>query len=172
MISSINNSLSFKAIYERKDSNFTETQHKIIDDIKQKLNNNVNYGDYMVTSGAIKDTVELQHFIFGLKEQGAEGKKCLVYPKGSDKFIGVYDEKHSFDIKDLENNNRDDVSYESDNTWKYVGWAIIALGALFIGNGAINKFVKTPKNNNVENVLTQTKDSLNAIKKDSLNIFI
>lgn len=172
MIRGINKEINFKGFYERNNSNFSDIQNRIVDDIKLKLDNKVKYGDYMVSPGAIQDTVELQHFIFGFTQNKKGKNTTFTYPKGSNRLIGVYSEKQPFEIKDLEVDKWEEFRHKSDNTWKFIGSAIIVLGALLIGNGAIKKFSTTPKKEILENFSTQTKDSLNTLKKDSLNLFI
>ncbi|MBQ7763733.1 hypothetical protein IJ384_00040 [bacterium] len=167
-----NNNINFKGFYATENSYFSEKQNKVIDDIKSKLGNRINDGDYIVSPGAIIDSIDLQHFIFGLKTTGAGLDKKYMYEKGTDKFIGSYNEEHPFNLEDLDVEPWKNSIRKSDNTWKFIAATIIALGAILIGNGAIKKYVKNQNNNIIENIAPTVKDSLNTVKKDSLNLFM
>lgn len=167
-----NNNITFKGFYGVANSNFNKKQDKVIDDIKSKLGDRINDGDYLVSPGAIKDSVDLQHFVFGFKTFGAGINKKYAYDKGSDKFIGSFDEEHPFNLEDLDVEPWKNSIRRSDNTWKFIAATIIALGAILIGNGAIKKYVKNQNNNIIENIAPTVKDSLNTVKKDSLNLFM
>ena len=99
MVNTINN-LSFKGFYQKKNQVFSDKQNKIIDDIKSKLGDKIDTNDFMVSTGAIKDTVELIHFTTGLKQHQTGIKKSFIFNKGTDKLIGVYDENNTFKTED------------------------------------------------------------------------
>lgn len=175
MINAIQNNVNFNGFYSLKNTNFTDSQNRVIDDIKYALGDEIiEKEDFIVFPGAIADTVELVHYVTGLKTQGAGINERVVFHRGSDKLVGIYDETHPFNLNDLDGSDywAETKSRRSDNTWKFVGATIIALGALLIGNGAVKKFFANPYRANIEKVAPAVNDSLNAIKKDSLNLFM
>ena len=62
MIRPINSSLSFKALYQDRNAKFSESQNKVIDDIKAKLGDKLEKEDYYVKAGAFKDSVVLSRY--------------------------------------------------------------------------------------------------------------
>lgn len=170
MIQTVNN-INFKGFFQKANTTFTEKQDKIADDIKNKLGEHIKYGDYVVSPGAIKDTVELQHFIFGLKEHGNGLDKTYTYPKGSDRFIGTYDETHPFEIDDI-NVDRWGEKNNNYNTLKYFLGALIILAGILIGKGLLSKNTESNNKTIIEKITPKIKDSLSSTRKNSLNLFI
>lgn len=172
MIKPINNNINFKGFYSLKNTNFSESQKRVIENIKTTLGNKIDNGDYLVTPGAIKDSVELTHIVTGYKFHGNGLDETVSFHRGADKFIGTYNEEYPFKIEDLSVNRWGDKPRKSDNTWKYVGWTIIALGAMLIGNGALKKCSSSIKEAPVEKITTHIKDSITTATKDSLKLFV
>lgn len=97
MIRPINSSLSFKALYQDKNAKFSESQNKVIDDIKAKLGDNLKKEDYYVKAGAFKDSVVLSR-LKGLKKTGTGIEQHHTYQEKL--LIGTYDEEFPFQPQD------------------------------------------------------------------------
>lgn len=151
MLNAVNN-INFKGIYSLKNSNFSESQLRVIENIKTTLGDKVNNGDFLVTPGTIKDSVELTHIVSGYKFHGNGLDESVSFTRGADKFIGTYNETNPFKIEDLSINKWGEKPRKSDNTWKYIGWTIIALGTLLIGNGAVKKCSGPVKASTIEKI--------------------
>ncbi len=98
MIRPINSSLSFKALYQDRNAKFSESQNKVIDDIKAKLGDKLEKEDYYVKAGAFKDSVVLSR-LKGLKKTGTGIEQNHTY---QDKLlIGTYNEDFPFQLQDV-----------------------------------------------------------------------
>ena len=134
MITKINyNNTTFKGFIYDKNCFFSEKQIRTIKDIHNKLGDNVHQQDYFVSSGAVIDTVALWKY---------DNKKKKSY-------IGAYDDKTIFNVKDCENG----IKSSNGNVKKIAGIAVaiatILASALFISkstqSSAVNN-VKAPLN--------------------------
>ena len=159
MLNPINN-INFKAIYTPKFTKFSESQQKVYNDIKSKLDKENKDSDFYIKPSK-DDSLELST-VYGIKETGYGLNKKYTYLKKN--VIGRYDENHLFDIKDY----KDYCKKETKDTLSYISIALIPIILLY---GAF--FLITNKKNipteQTEKVITVAKDSLQTIKQDSLN---
>lgn len=101
MISPINiNQNSFKGFYSKTGDKFSPNQYMVAKNIKKTLGDKTKTQDFVVTSGAIKDSVELWK-VDGLSI-GTSRQDELEYLWNEGEFVGVYSKEAPFKIKDLD----------------------------------------------------------------------
>ena len=159
MLQQINN-INFKSIYYGGDSDFSESQKKVVDDIKIKLGKTVDDNNFLIKA-LNHDVVELSE-IKDVKTVGTGIDKKIEFSKGV--FIGKYDEKHPFERED----------YSSALKERARGFSALVVLAL-IYFAAIFALMPWKKNNSeavtqqAEKVVTTAKDSLQMVR-DSLKV--
>ncbi|MBO5738588.1 hypothetical protein J6R97_04540 [bacterium] len=158
MINAINN-VNFKAVYTPKSTSFSDSQQKVYDDIKNKLNNKKT--NFLVES-VENDSVKLSELI-GVKETGTGLDKKYSYKRAIK--IGRYNENCLFEMKDYKKYVKEQVN-DLLGLLAFVGILILGLGFMYV---TANK--KPAVNQQVEKVTTMAKDSLQTLKQDSIKIF-
>lgn len=158
MINPISN-VSFKGVYSPKYTKFTESQDRVLSDIKTKLGQEKEKSNFLAKPKG-NDSLELLE-ICGLKTKGQGLDKKITYNTAI--HIGTYDEKCPFKLEDYKNVKKKQIQ-------DFVGIIIapfIVFGIIFGINQMKNKSASPEQ---TEKVMTITKDSLKTAK-DSLKIF-
>lgn len=155
MIQPVGNSVSFKALYADDNATFSDSQTRVVNDIKLKLGDNLKQEDYFLKAGYAKDSVTLFRFI-GLKKLGVGIDKSHTY---KDKIcIGTYDENHPFKTED-------DVISQKEYTKKQLGTIAIMLLAIV---GIVGAGLSSKKNSS--KVTEKTIQLKNSLASDSTKI--
>ena len=163
-IQAINNQTSFKAVYSPKGLHFSESQLKIIDDIKSRADEKM---DFIVHSGDTKDSVELR-LLVGPKTKLENGVKLNTGVYEGTRRVGFYDKNRPFVQADA-----DETAKKWNDDQKTFFFSLLALLALF---GAMMFGVRKLQTNRdaiptvKEQVITPIKDSLQKVSKDTLNL--
>lgn len=166
MINSISN-INFKAVGLVKQSQFSESQRKVAEDIQKRLGKKGERYDFIIEPLS-NDIVELSE-VYRVKEVGAGIDKCIQY--SNPLLIGRYDENHPFEMKDYKQVHRDlDSRLFGMFTLAATFFAAVLLLAP-LDRAKKDAVVKQP-----EKVVTVAKDSLKTLKdtlkisKDSLKV--
>lgn len=161
MIDSVNN-INFKAIYTPKKSKLTNIQKDIIEDIKIKLGEQKDKDNFLVKP-INNDKVKLS-IVDNIKVQKQKSKEKIVYT--NIKYIGTYDKKNPFNIKDYKKVIKNEIE---------TFFGAVALGLLGIVMLVGGFFHSINKNDamkpQMENVIKNTKDSVKNIAKDTIKMY-
>lgn len=153
------NSINFKSVIVPKYPPLSDSQEKVLKDIRTKLGDKAKKQHFLIKP-LQNDIVELSK-VHNVKNVGSGIDKKVQY---SDKlFIGKYDEEHPFEIEDLH-------TVQKEQLKSLLG--VLAPTMLIIGIILISAFgsKKQPQEQTVEKTTIMAKDSVN-IAKDSLKIF-
>lgn len=163
-ISAINNQTSFKAIYSPRGLHFSESQLKVIDDIKSRANENM---DFIVRNGDTKDSVELR-LLVGPKTKLENGVRLNTGVYEGTRRVGIYDKNRPFVQADA-----DQTAKQWNNDQKTFFFSLLACLALF---GAMMFGVRKLQANKdaiptvKEQVVNPIKDTLQKASKDTLDL--
>ena len=163
-IQPINNQTNFKAIYSPKGLHFSESQLKVIDDIKSRADEKM---DFIVRSGDTKDSVELR-LLVGQKTKVENGIKLNTGIYEETRRVGFYDKNHPFVQADA-----DQTAKQWNDDQKTFFFSLLACLALF---GAMMFGVRKLQANREavpivkEHVVNPIKDSLQNASKDTLKL--
>ena len=102
------NKPSFKGVYSNKDTIFSESQLRTIENIKSTLGNKKETNDFFVCSGNKKDSVSISKVI-GLKSTGVgiDSNNVTWTAKYE---VGTYNEEYPFKIEDLKKADEKEIS--------------------------------------------------------------
>lgn len=135
MIQPINNAMSFKGFYTNKNSKFSESQNKTVQDIKTKLEDESHKHDFFLNQGKYKDSISLTE-VYGLMKVTGE------HHSFSDKLeIGTYDEEHPFDLKDLKSARDKRYKNTANACFGLIAMGMITMACIL---GGKSKFIKMP----------------------------
>lgn len=135
MIQQTNNAISFKGFYTNKNSKFSESQNKVVQDIKTKLEDESHKHDFFLNQGKYKDSVSLTE-VYGLMKVAKE------HHSFSDKLeIGTYNEEHPFDLKDLKLARNERYKNAASTCFGLIAMGIITMACILAGK---SKFIKMP----------------------------
>ena len=150
----VNSQVGFKAIYSTEKANYTESQLKIIDDIKSKTSDKMDFAAEPVD----KDKIALYR-LYEVNKTEVNG--IDRYTPYSSNYIGTYDEKNPF--------KKEDLIPPKDNIHRIIAMYILAIGAVLISNSIVKSCTKemSPV---VKNTTTLIKDSLQKVAKDTLDL--
>ena len=163
-INAINNQTSFKAIYSPRGLYFSESQLKVIDDIKSRADEKM---DFIVRNGDTKDSVELR-LLVGAKTELENGVKINRSICEETRRVGFYDKNHPFIQADA-----DQTAKKWNDDQKTFFFSLLACLALF---GAMMFGVRKLQANKdaiptvKEQVVNPLKDSLQKFSKDTLDL--
>ena len=163
-INAINNQTSFKAVYYPKGLHFSESQLKVIDDIKSRADENM---DFIVRNGDTKDSVELR-LLVGEKTELENGVRVNKGIYEGTRRVGFYDKNHPFVQADA-----DQTAKQWNDDQKTFLFSLLACLALF---GAMMFGVRKLQANRdavpivKEQVVNPIKDSLQKASKDTLKL--
>ena len=163
-INAINNQTNFKAIYSPRGLHFSESQLKVIDDIKSRADEKM---DFIVRNGDTKDSVELR-LLVGAKTELENGVKINRGICEGTRRVGFYDKNHPFVQADADQTVK---QYNDDQkTFLYSLLVCLALfGATIFGVRKLQAnrdAIPTVK----EQVVNPIKDSLQKVGKDTLDL--
>ena len=163
-IQAIKNQASFKAIYSPRGLHFSESQLKVIDDIKSRADEEM---DFIVSSGDTKDSVELR-LLVGPKTKLENGIRLNTGVYEGTRRVGIYDKNRPFVQADA-----DQTAKKWNDDQKTFFFSLLALLALF---GAMMFGVRKLQGNSnaiptvKEQVINPIKDSLQKVEKDTLDL--
>ena len=163
-IQAINSQTSFKGVYSPRGLHFSESQLKVIDDIKSRADEEM---DFIVSSGDTKDSVELR-LLVGPKTKLENGIRLNTGVYEGTRRVGIYDKNRPFVQADA-----DQTAKQWNDDQKTFFFSLLALLALF---GAIMFGVRNLQANRdtipavKEQVVNPIKDSLQKVGKDTLNL--
>ena len=160
MIQPINN-ISFKAIWE-KPHNYSIQQHRTIREIKAKIGERALENDYMIEPGSREDKV----LLYQLKDLKTSNGTKLSYSKKI--YVGAYNEETPFGVKDLK---EPDKYLNPQNYNKSAMLVMVALGVFAATLFAIlpKKQINHTQEKSIEQITKPAIDSLQKIKKDTIN---
>ena len=163
-IQAINNQTSFKAVYSPKGLHFSESQLKVIDDIKSRADEKM---DFIVSSGDTKDSVELR-LLVGPKTKLENGVRLNTGVYEGTRRVGIYDKNRPFVQADA-----DQTAKQWNDDQKTFFFSLLACLALF---GAMMFAVRKLQANKdtiptvKEQVINPIKDTLQKVGKDTLDL--
>lgn len=160
MINPVSN-VSFKAIYTPKFVKLSESQQKVYDDIKTKLDKEMKESDFYIKPSK-DDSIELSE-VFGIKETGYGLNKKYSYKRRN--VIGRYDENHPFEIKDY----KDYCRKETKDFFAQILIGLMPVAAI-LGFMYVTGNKKPAETQQIEKVITVAKDSLQTLKQDTLQL--
>lgn len=155
------NSISFKAIYEKENSKFSDSQNRVAKNIHDKLGSMKDKEDFLIQP-AKNDSVEFYH-LGGLKKEGKGCDKHITYQFLD--LIGRYDEQHPFESKDFDLYLKE----ATEHIYGAIVMGLLAIGMMF--GGLYFSATKKADPKSTEKAMTVAKDSVQNIVKDSLKIF-
>ena len=160
-IQAINNQTNFKGVYSPRGVRFSESQKKVIDDIKNKVNPNE---DFFVEYGIRDNSIELS------KLEGRVRDALDVEKTGWKKqlYIGTYSENNLFNLEDIENVKREQRKRDIGG----ILTGVVILGMMSTIILGYRKNAKTKDTIPVvkEQVVNPIKDSLQRVGKDTLDL--
>lgn len=158
-----NQNANFKGFYSKAGDKFTPNQYIVAKDIKSKLGNLVKNENFMISTGAIKDSVGLWK-VKGLTTGNINKNEIELQWKEAD-FIGTYSKEAPFKLKDLE--RKKDYA-EGIITGICLG---IITTAILIVCGTLSKSNKNTVNKiKTEQYQPFVNDSLQKLKTDSCKL--
>ena len=163
-VSSINNQTSFKAVYSPRGLHFSESQLKVIDVIKSRADEEM---DFIVSNGDTKDSVELR-LLVGPKTKLENGIRLNTGVYEGTRRVGIYDKNRPFVQADA-----DQTAKQWNDDQKTFFFSLLACLALFAAMMFAVRKLQT--NRDViptvkEQVITPIKDSLQKVGKDTLDL--
>ena len=154
-IQAISNQTSFKGVYSPKGIRFSESQLKVIDDIKSKVNPNE---DFFVEYGVRDNSIELSKL---------EGRKRNTGWK-KQLYIGTYSEKCLFKTEDLEEVKKEQQKKDLEGT--LTGAIILGMMLTIILGYRNNTKAKDTIPTVKEQIINPIKDTLQKVGKDTLDL--
>ena len=153
------NSINFKSVIVPKYPKLSESQEKVLEDIRTKLGDKAEKKHFLITP--LKDDVVELSQVHNVKNIGNGIDKKIQYSDSL--LIGRYNEETPFEIEDLH-------TVQKEQLKSLLG--VLAPTMLIIGIILISAFglKKQPQEQVAEKAAIITKDSMN-IAKDSLKIF-
>ena len=160
-VQAINSQTSFKGVYSPKGIRFSESQKKVIDDIKNKVNPNE---DFFVEYGVRDNSIEL----FKLEGRTRDALDAEKTGWKKQLYIGTYSENCLFKQKDLEEVKKEQLKNNILGTFT----GVVILGMMLT---IILGYRNIAKTKNVipavkEQVVNPIKDSLQKFSKDTLDL--
>ena len=126
MINPINSTITFKGVYSKKGTAFSESQLRTIDNIKTTLGDKKEKMDFFVSHGDRKDAVSLSKVV-GMKPLGT-GVESDNVTWMTQFEVGTYDENHPFKIEDLKTSEKK----WSNNNWGLIAVMCVAITAMLL----------------------------------------
>ena len=160
-VQAINSQTSFKGVYSPKGIRFSESQKKVIDDIKNKVNPNE---DFFVEYGVRDNSIEL----FKLEGRTRDALDAEKTGWKKQLYIGTYSENHLFNLEDIENVKREQRKRDIGG----ILTGVLILGMMSTIILGYRKIAKTKDTIPVvkEQVVNPIKDSLQKFSKDTLDL--
>ena len=163
-IQAINNQTSFKAVYSPRGLHFSESQLKVIDVIKSRADEEM---DFIVSNGDTKDSVELR-LLVGPKTKLENGIRLNTGVYEGTRRVGIYDKNRPFVQADADQTAKQ--WNDDQKTFFFSLLACLALfGAMMFGARKLQAnrdAIPTVK----EQVVNPIKDSLQKVGKDTLDL--
>ena len=164
-INTINNQTSFKAVYSSRGLHFSESQLKVIDDIKSRADENM---DFIVRNGDTKDSVELR-LLVGPKTKLENGVRLNTGIYEGTRRVGIYDKNRPFVQADADQTAKQ--WNDDQKTFFFSLLALLALfGAMMFGVRKLQEANKDAIPTVKEQVVNPLKDSLQKFSKDTLDL--
>ena len=161
MIKAIN-STNFKSVIVSKYPKLSESQEKVLEDIRTKLGDKAEEKHFLITP--LKDDVVELSQVYNVKNIGIGINKKVQY--SDPLFIGRYNEEHPFEMNDYKKVHKEQLK----DFLGLVGFvALFMTGMLGFMFAITNK--KPFQSQETEKVVNMAKDSLQTLKQDSLNLF-
>ena len=163
-IQAINNQTSFKGVYSPRGLHFSESQLKVIDDIKSRAGEEM---DFIVSNGDTKDSVELR-LLVGPKTKLENGIRLNTGVYEGTRRVVIYDKNRPFVQADA-----DQTAKQWNNDQKTFFFSLLACLALFGAMMFAGRKLQTNRDaipRVKEQVITPIKDSLQKVSKDTLNL--
>lgn len=161
MIKAIN-STNFKSVIVPKYPKLSESQEKVVEDIRTKLGDKAEKNHFLI-SPLKDDVVELSE-VYNVREVGTGIGKKIRY--SDPLLIGRYNEETPFEMSDYKKVHKEQLK-------DFLG--LVGFVALFMAGMLGFMFAITNKkpfqSQETEKVVNMTKDSLQTLKQDSLNLF-
>lgn len=152
MIAPINNTMSFKGFYSNKNTQFNESQQKVVDDIKAKLKDESIKNDFFINPGKYKDSVYLAQ-VYDLKNKGTGVDKYQTYTNKLD--IGTYDEEHLFNLEDLNDAKKADRKNTITSLISIVAIGIFTMACILAGKSN-KQFIQMPTPEHKTSIIKDT----------------
>ena len=159
MIKAIN-STNFKSVIVPKYPKLSETQEKVLEDIRIKLGDKAEKKHFLITP--LKDDVVELSEVYNVKNIGNGIDKKIQYSDSL--LIGRYNEETPFEMSDLK-------TVQKEQLISLLG--VLAPTLLIIGTILMSTFglKKQPQEQTLEKFETVAKDSLQTLKYDSIKLF-
>lgn len=182
MLSAVNNSPNFKAVY-KADENFSKRQNILAGDITKRfrsldvLRNNgrtyednyEKYGyDFVVSPIGQEDIVSITGYK-NMKMQGNERSSFMIFHKNDNFHVGEYDWYHKFDINDVEKSIRDKEVRNGCTVYTLLA-GIFAIGAVMLSNHFNKSNVIEPIRTQTTLVVDSFKNAADTIAKDTIKL--
>ena len=159
MIKAIN-STNFKSVIVPKYPKLSESQEKVLEDIRIKLGDKAEKKHFLITP--LKDDVVELSEVYNVREVGTGIGKKIRY--SDPLLIGRYNEETPFEMNDYKKVHKEQLK----DLLGLLGFVTIFMAGLLGFMFAITN--KKPfQSQETEKVVNMTKDSLQNVKQDSLN---
>ena len=160
-IKAIDNQTNFKGVYSPRGVRFSDSQKKVIDDIKNKVNPNE---DFFVEYGVRDNSIEL----FKLEGRTRDALDAEKTGWKKQLYIGTYSENYLFNLEDIENVKREQRKRDIGG----ILTGVLILGMMSTIILGYRKIAKTKDTIPVvkEQVVNPIKDSLQRVGKDTLDL--
>ena len=153
-------STNFKSVIVPKYPKLSESQEKVLEDIRIKLGDKAEKKHFLITP--LKDNVVELSQVYNVKNIGTGINKKVQY--SDPLFIGRYNEEHPFEMNDYKKVHKEQLK-DLGSLLSFICFFLPAmLGLMFV---TTNKH--QAKTQQTEKVTTMAKDSLQNVKQDSLN---
>ena len=159
MIKAIN-STNFKSIIVPKYPKLSESQEKVVDDIKTKLGDKVEKKHFLITP--LKDDVVVLSEVYDVKKIGNGIDKKIQYSNST--FIGKYNEEHPFEIGDFKAIQKEELK----DLLSVLAPTLLIISIILMSALGLKK---QPQEQTLEKVEIVAKDSLQTLKQDSIKLF-
>ena len=159
MINATSN-INFKHVYTSRFTQLSESQNKVVEDIKSKLGTERSRKKDFLIKAKNNDCVELSR-VYCVENEGYGKHRHFSYVKEVP--IGTYSEEMPFEFEDYK-------KVMKKNRKNTLNTLVLGFGLFGIVFGGLVASTTKKINTSTEKVMTIAKDSIQTLKKDSLQI--
>ena len=162
------NKTSFQGFYSKQGEKYTPTQYFVAKDIKTKLANKAKTDDFLVSTGAIKDSVELWK-VKGLVAGDINEDELELSWKEAE-FIGAYSKEAPFKLNDLDKKQSNAKDFVT-GIFAGIGLTLAACALALLAEKLFKPKTEEIKNINIEKLQQNYNDTISKFNKDSIKLW-